>query len=580
MSARAARALPALALLASATGAQQVQGAADRIRLDQVGYLPTAPKLAVVVDSTATRFAVLRVAGGDTAFSGALSAPGRWAPSGETVRRADFGALRRPGRYRLVVPGVGVSHPFEIADTVFTPVARAAIKAFYFQRASTALDAAHAGRWARPAGHPDDSVVVHPSAASAKRPAGTVLSSPRGWYDAGDYNKYIVNSGISTWLLLALDEHFPDYARALRTDVPESGDALPDVVDEALWNVRWMLTMQDPGDGGVYHKLTHAEFDAMQMPHRSVATRWVVQKSTAAALDFAAVMATAARTARRYPQALPALADSLVAAATAAWRWAEAHPDSLYDQRRLNAAHRPAINTGEYGDRRVDDERRWAAAELYLTTRDAVYLPVAATIATQPARVPGWPQVGALGLYSLLQHRASLPPSLDASALEARLLTLAGSLVARRRASPYEVTLADSDFVWGSNAVAADQGIALLQAYRITRDTAYLHGALAQLDYLLGRNATGYSFVTGIGAKPPRLPHHRPSAGDTVAAPVPGLLVGGPNPRQQDRCPGYPSTLPARSYVDATCSYAANEIAINWNAPLAYLAGAIDALRR
>jgi endoglucanase len=73
-------------------------------------------------------------------------------------------------------------------------------------------------------------------------------------------------------------------------------------------------------------------------------------------------------------------------------------------------------------------------------------------------------------------------------------------------------------------------------------------------------------------------PHHRPSSADTIAAPIPGLLVGGPNPSQQDRCKGYPSNLPALSYVDAQCSYASNEVAINWNAPFAYLVAAVDAL--
>jgi endoglucanase len=134
-----------------------------------------------------------------------------------------------------------------------------------------------------------------------------------------------------------------------------------------------------------------------------------------------------------------------------------------------------------------------------------------------------------------------------------------------------------SVFVWGSSAVAANQGLVLVQAYRITRDTSFLRAAAANLDYLLGRNPTGYSFVTGVGMRTPMFPHHRPSAADTVAAPVPGLLVGGPNPGQQDKCAGYPSSLPALSYLDAQCSYASNEIAINWNAPIVYLSAAIDA---
>ncbi|HET7458125.1 MAG TPA: glycoside hydrolase family 9 protein, partial [Gemmatimonadaceae bacterium] len=432
---------------------------------------------------------------------------------------------------------------------------------------------------ARAAGHRDTAVLVHPSAASPSRPAGTRISSPLGWYDAGDYNKYVVNSGISTYTLLALYEHFPEYAAALRTDVPESDNALPDVLDEALWNLRWMLTMQDRADGGVYHKLTNAEFDRFEMPDQGLAPRYVVQKSTAATLDLAAVAAHASLVARRFPRELPGLADSLTRAATAAWAWARQHPDSVYDQKRLDAAYAPAINTGDYGDRRLDDELRWAAAELYLATRQDSFLVIAAPLAPPPADVPSWGAVRTLGLYSLLDHRPELPRGFDRAALERRLRVLADSLAAGARRSAYGVPVGEGahDFVWGSNAVAANQGMALVQAYRLTRDTAYLSAATASLDYLLGRNAIGMSFVTGFGAKPPLRPHHRPSASDTVAAPVPGLLVGGPNPGQQDHCPGYPSRLPALSYVDSTCAYAANEIAINWNAPLAYLAVAVDA---
>ena len=556
-----------------------MQDGADAIRLNQVGFYTTGPKAAVVADERATTFAVLTAEGGDTALAGALSPARHWGPSDERVRTADFGRLTRPGRYVLAVPGVGRSHPFAVSDTAARAVARAALKAFYFQRVSTPLPREHAGPWSRPAGHPDDAVLVHPSAAGPGRPAGARVSAPGGWYDAGDYNKYVVNSGISTYTLLALHEHFPAYAASLAAGIPEGRNALPDVVDEALWNLRWMRAMQDPADGGVYHKLTNAEFDAMDaMPHRAAAPRYVVQKSTAAALNFAAVAAQASRVARGFPRELPGLADSLAREAAAAWRWARAHPDSLYDQERLNRLFAPKVGTGAYGDRTLDDEFRWAAAELWLATRQDGLLAVAAPGGAASAlRVPGWNAVEALGVYSLLHHRRELPRTFDARALERRLLALADTLVARARASAYGVAMTAPDFVWGSSAVAANQGMALIRAYRLSGDTAHLHAAVAALDYLLGRNATGYSFVTGHGARTPRWPHHRPSVADTVAAPVPGMLAGGPNPAQQDRCAGYPSRLPARSYVDSTCSYASNEIAINWNAPLVYLAAAVDA---
>jgi endoglucanase len=142
----------------------------------------------------------------------------------------------------------------------------------------------------------------------------------------------------------------------------------------------------------------------------------------------------------------------------------------------------------------------------------------------------------------------------------------------------------NDDFVWGSNAVAANQGVFLIKAYLLSKDKSLLNAAEASLDYLLGRNATGYCFVTGFGSKPTMHPHHRPSESDGIAEPVPGLLAGGPNPGQQDliHCNGntYPSKLAAKSYLDMHCSYASNEIAINWNAPIAYLANALEALKK
>ena len=581
---RAARLVAAMAIAATldarAMPAQAApSAAAPPIRMSQIGFLPGAPKSAVVVSAAATSFAIVD-ARGDTVLRGALSAPKPWALSGEEgVRRADFSRLTTPGRYRLVVSGAGSPVEFEVGSARLRELAGATLKGFYYQRTAIPLEATHAGRWARGAGHPDTAVLVHPSAASAARPAGTRISSPLGWYDAGDYNKYIVNSGISTYSLLLLAEQFPQYAAALRTNIPESGNALPDVLDEALFNVRWMLTMQDPSDGGVYHKLTNPSFDGFVEPAAATAPRYVVQKSTAAALDFAAVMAQASRVARRYPRELPGLADSLRTAALAAWRWARQHPDSLYDQNRLNAATRPPIVTGAYGDRHLADEFRWAAAELFITTRQDSFLVAAPPLGADSVVVPSWASVGTLALVSLAEHRREQPVPANARAIQDRLIGLARTLRTVADTTAYGIAMgARSDFVWGSSAVAANQGLVLVQAYRLTGDSSYLHAAVANLDYLLGRNPTGYSFVTGIGTRTPMFPHHRPSGADSVAAPVPGLLVGGPNPSQQDRCAGYPSRLPAISFVDAQCSYASNEIAINWNAPIAYLSAAIDAV--
>jgi endoglucanase len=140
-----------------------------------------------------------------------------------------------------------------------------------------------------------------------------------------------------------------------------------------------------------------------------------------------------------------------------------------------------------------------------------------------------------------------------------------------------------ADFVWGSNAVALNQAMMLIQGFRLNGRREYLDAAQSLLDYVLGRNAVGQSFVTGFGLLQPMHPHHRISEADGIAEPAPGMLIGGPAPLQidaQDCKVPYPSRLPAKSYLDNVCSYTTSEVAINWNAPLVYVAGALQFLTR
>lgn len=553
----------------------------DQIRLNQIGFYPTGPKLAIVVDAGEGPFYVTTPDQADTLYTGQLSSERSWFAASTPVRSADFSSFRVPGEYVVVVPSLGSSHPFRIDSDVHDQVSRASIKAFYYQRASMALDEKFAGKWKRNEGHPDTAVYVHPSAATALRPRGTLISSPRGWYDAGDYSKYIVNSGITVGTLLSLYEDFPAHLDTLDLNIPETGNSLPDILDEVLWNVRWMLTMQDPDDGGVYHKLTTPYFEPFVMPENATTARFVVKKSTSAALDFAAVTAQSARVFGTFDEDAPGLADSCLAAALEAWRWARRNPQVRYVQSEINAAFDPNIDTGEYGDSDFRDEFVWAAIELYATTRQDSFLTAVDLSYAGYAGVPSWVRVETLGLYTLLRLRDELQ-GIGADAVEtARSLIerLAENRSAGAEGTAYRVVMgkSGSDFGWGSNSGAANQAIALIYGYRLTGERHYLELALANLDYLLGRNATAYSFVTGQGDKTPLFPHHRQSEADGISDPVPGLLVGGPAPGQEDGC-NYPSNFQAESYLDDVCSYTTNEIAINWNAAFAYLVTAIEAL--
>jgi len=495
--------------------------------------------------------------------------------SGKTRYVVDLGQLADLGRYHVSLGGEACD--VVVAEHPYRDVSRAALRFFYLARSGVAIDCG--GAYNRPLAHPDTAVVVHPSAASPLRPAGTVISSPLGWHDAGDYNKYVVNSAFSIGLMFAAYERRPDYFAHLTTDIPESSNITPDLLDEMMFNLRWLMTMQDPSDGGVYHKLTTPRFEAFIRPEACRQPRYVVAKSVTASLDFAAVMADAARHLAPYQHDYPEFCYQATAAAELAYQWAKAHPDAFYRQERLRD---PTISTGAYGDRNARDEFFWAASALYRLTRKAYYLDEAKQFLPSRFSTPSWANVAALGTFEwLAEGKTSELYALQLS----QLLAYCENVVQDVDSSCFQSPFGNKprDFGWGCLAEnCCCQAFALLLADKLQGTTAYRRYALQNVDYLLGRNATGYCYVTGFGDKSPLHPHHRISAADTVEKPFPGMLVGGPNPGQQDRIAGnltYPSNYPDESYLDATESYASNEIAINWNASLVALLCWLDALK-
>lgn len=533
----------------------------EKIKLNQIGFLPRDTKVAVVANSPATTFLLVNANNDSQVFSGQLSASQHWAPAKDDVSIADFSSVTAPGEYRIKVSGFDDSNIVTINNDAFLAAHDAALKAYYFNRASSELLPKHAGVWSRPTGHADDNVLIHASAASVQRPEGTIISAPKGWYDAGDYNKYIVNSGISVYTLLVAYEHHPEFYQNRDIGIPESSDSSPDILDEIKWNLDWMMAMQDPNDGGVYHKLTTLNFSGDVMPNQATAERYVVQKGTAAALNFAASFAVASRIYQDFPQ-FADIANQYRHAAEFAWQWAQANPNVAYVQPK-------DVSTGGYGDKVFKDEFSWAEAELFLLTADEQYLQQFKQLNVMPS-VPGWSNSAALGYISLLNNGKTILSSDDYNQLLARYLSLADNIVNQHQQSAYGVAMQSLDFVWGSNAVALNKAFVLLQAQRLTNDVKYKTAATGLVDYVLGRNPTGYSYLTGFGVKTPVDIHHRPSHADNVAQPVPGFLAGGAQSGQQDGC-SYPSNLPARSYVDDWCSYSTNEVTINWNAPLVYV---------
>jgi len=547
-----------IAVILCLTAGSTLLGQYMDIRINQLGYYPQAPKIAMIKQTQATSFSVLRLPDSAVVYNGNLTAVKYDADSGDSIRWADFSGLTTEGRYCIRLSTGTTSLAFQISADILREVAYASLRSYYYQRCSYELIQPYAGIWSRKAGHPDTSVIYHSSTGRTGKGR-----SPKGWYDAGDYGKYTVNTGISVANLLQVYELFPDYFADSTVSIPESGNGINDLLDEVRFELDWLATMQDT-DGGVFHKVTTANFSGFIMPEADIADRYFIGKGTAATLDFSAMMAMAGRIYRPFDSVF---ANQCVNMARKAWQWAEKHPSVAFKN--------PAdIHTGEYGDNSFGDEFLWAASELLITTNDSAYLQYLRSKATslQTYTVPGWPNVAGLGLQSL----ATIPNSLDSNLLA----TVRNAIISRCKTlrneistSPYRIT--QTGFFWGSNGAYAQTGVTLVYGFKLTGDSSYLKAAAELADYLLGKNATGYSFFTYYGTVPVMNPHHRPSYADNIVMPIPGFLSGGPNPGRQDNVQ-YAWLQPAKSFADVMESYASNEVAINWNAPATFLLAALD----
>ncbi|MBV9269300.1 MAG: glycoside hydrolase family 9 protein [Acidobacteriaceae bacterium] len=552
---------------------------ADRtaaIKVDQAGYLPHSPKLALVsiekgTAAASTTFALRSASTNGVVFQGKLSAASSDADSGDQLQTADFTQFNENGSFYIEVPGLGRSWEFTIGPDVFSRVYFLTMRGFYGQRCGTAVNLS-----------PDFPQYRHApchlaGAYDASSGKTGERESARGWHDAGDYGRYVVNSGISTGTLLWTWELFGDRIKDISLHIPESGNGTPDILNEIRWNLDWMLSMQD-SDGGVFHKQTSSRFCQFIMPEADQSTSLVIgtgqdpYKSSCATADLAAVAGIAARTFKPYDAPY---ADKCLRAAESAWRWLERYPNVTF-------RNPHGISTGAYGDAHCQDEILWAAAELWRTTNQPIYAKYfvenyAAYLDNIRAdNPPSWSMLADFGLWSYVLGNG--PDGKAVDAIKQRSIAAADAITQRTAANPYHVSLTSRDYIWGSNGVAANYSLQLLIANRIQPNPRYVETALDNIHYILGRNTFSLSWVTQVGEHSFQHPHHRPSAADGIAAPWPGLMSGGPNAGRQDQVMRRlvaAGTPPARSYVDETGAYSCNEIAINWNAPLVFTLAAL-----
>ncbi|MFC8454655.1 glycoside hydrolase family 9 protein [Kitasatospora sp. NPDC057223] len=576
---------PSVLGAAAATAPLAAQAAADTgpaVRVNQVGYLPDGPKRATVVTTaTAPLGWQLRSSAGSTVASGTTVVHGSDAASGDSTHLVDFSAYTGTGTgFTLVVNGQA-SYPFDISAALYDGLRADSMSFFYQQRSGIAIDASLAGAgYARPAGH----LGVAPNKGDTSVPcqAGVCdysLDVRGGWYDAGDQGKYVVNGGIAAWQLVNSFER----AKRAGTDaavgdstlrVPERGNAVPDVLDEARWELDFLLRMQVPAGkplaGMAFHKIHDAQWTALPTrPELDAQQRELHKPSTAATLNLAA---TAAQCARVYAPYDAAFAARCLDAAKRAWTAAKANPNVL-------APSTDNTGGGAYEDNQVGDEFYWAAAELFATTGESQYRDAvtSSSFHTAPADSPWWGGTSTLGRITLATVPGVGLPAEDLARLRTSLTTTADGYLTTMAGQGYDVPIAADGYVWGSNSSVANNAMVIAVAYELTGQQRYRTAALESIDYLLGRNALNRSYVTGYGEHAAENEHHRFWAHQNDASlphPPAGSFAGGPNSGLQDPVALAQLTgcAPAKCYVDDIGSYSTNEVAVNWNAGLAWLA--------
>lgn len=564
----------------------------EMVSVNQSGYLSSAVKIASVaveadqpqewnlVDSTGTV-----VMSGETVLFGADE------DSGDFLQIIDFSEYTATGNgFRILSNGLE-SVPFEISDDIFARLKKDAAAYFYHNRSGTPIEARFVGEaWARPAGHLTDADVTCYKGQDADGNnwpgCDYSLDVSGGWYDAGDFGKYVVNGGISAWTLMDLYEQMPDAFPDGSLAIPESSNGVPDILDEARWEMEFLLAMQVPQGqplaGMAHHKMHDESWAGMPMvPPTEVENdnankiagsgRYLFPPSTAATLNLAA---TGAACARIWEDFDPVFSQRCLQAAETAWNAAIANPQ-------LFAGNTPGQGGGNYSDNSVSDEFYWAAAELFITTGDNEYKSYLLK-SEQFGKVDAfdWGSTAPLGTISLATVKNSLPAD-KISLLKKDIISFSDHMLNAQQKNGYAV-LIDGGYPWGSNGLILNNMILVCLAYKIHGQSKYLDAVRMSMDYLLGRNPVNQSYVSGYGTYAMQHPHHRFWANDPANGyppPPAGVLSGGPNANPEDPVAKNADLLSlpeSKRYIDDIGSYTTNEVTINWNAPLVWVAAFLD----
>jgi len=533
--------------------AEKIEGAPTpiQVKVNQIGYAPDDVKTVITTSKDDERFKIVKADTGETVYIGEYDPKLIFDDNvGSNIKRGDFSDFKASGNFKIVSSPSGESYEFSIGEGLYDDIYKDTILMLYNQRCGCELDVNISADFAHAACHMQEATIYGDN-------SGKTVDVSGGWHDAGDYGRYVVPGAKTIQdLFLAYSDYGYD---ADDIGIPESGNGTPGLLDEARYELEWMLKMQDEATGGVYHKVTAAVFPETVLAVDETDPMILSPISAASTGDFAAVMAKASVLYADYDADF---AKKCLEASKKAYGWLEANPDEK------GFWNPDDIVTGEYPDNFVEDEKLWAATELYIATGEQQYLDAINTLMGGKYRIGlGWADIGAYALYDL-----AVAEGIDATLKEnAKTLFLekADKYLAACKTDGFYMGL--SGYVWGSNMDIAQNGEMLLMANKLAPNPEYVEYAQKHRDYIFGLNGVGYCYVTGYGELSPVGTHHRPS--QVLGTTMPGMLVGGANENLEDPYAqavlwGMPGSL---CYVDSEQSFSCNEITIYWNSPLIYL---------
>lgn len=542
------------------------------IKVNQLGYVTDGEKYAIISGfdgvlpvGEGASFQVRKVLDNSVVYNGTLTLVRDYDQyvSGERVLKADFSSFTTEGEYYVTVSGISENSPsFRISSKeIYRPLLVDAMRYFYYQRANMELTSQYAGKYTHEAWHLDDANCPLKSDPSIKK------NVSKGWYDAGDFGKYINPAATAVSDLLWAYELFPSLFTDNQFNIPESGNGIVDLLDEVRYELDFILGMQDSTTGGFYSRV---------FPQSKTDPRYIDDindygqtnvKPTSNTANAAAILAHAYLI---FKDIDPTYANRLLDAAKSAWIYLENNPGNI----------KPP--SGPYYDDSDTNDRFYAAASLFRATGEAKYNDYVKAHYQEYASKFDNPEnghgCGNMEFVAFLHYMRS--PNRDATIANwwiTKFNNWRNAIIARSQNSAWKNTLegdvAETDYYWGSNGASMSSLLLIVAGSKILGDynIDHLNAVRNNMNYILGVNPIRHSYVSGYGSDCAQYPFSSIYSEDGKSGVPKGYMAGGAN--------GYEgkvfSNFHGKCYSDRFTEFSTNEHTIYWNSLLVFNVAAI-----